>query len=62
VSDAFECHLEKKAREHLHEGTMTQNSWPYRVDGELGRIEFPTYRVCQQDATLYDAAREVFPP
>ncbi|MDY0094136.1 MAG: hypothetical protein RBT80_15690 [Candidatus Vecturithrix sp.] len=41
---------------------MTQNTWPYRVDGELGRFEFPTYRVCQQETTLYDTAREVFPP
>jgi hypothetical protein len=41
---------------------VTQNPWPYRVDGELGRIEFPTYRVCQQETTLYDTAREVFPP
>ncbi|GAK53828.1 hypothetical protein U14_05102 [Candidatus Moduliflexus flocculans] len=41
---------------------MTQNPWPYRVDGELGRIEFPTYRVCQQDITRYDTARAVFPP
>jgi hypothetical protein len=32
------------------------------VDGELGRFEFPTYRVCQQDTTQYDTAREVFPP
>ena len=41
---------------------MTQNPWPYRVDGELGRFEFPTYRVCQHDTTLYDTAREVFAP
>ena len=39
-----------------------QNTWPYRVDGELGRVEFPTYRVCQQDTTVYDTAREVFVP
>ncbi len=41
---------------------MTQNTWPYRVDGELGRFEFPTYRVCQEDRILYDTAREVFAP
>jgi hypothetical protein len=39
-----------------------RNRWPYRVDGELGRIEFPTYRVCQDDTTLYDTARELFVP
>lgn len=66
LRETFATHLsdvsKKKAREHLQEGTMTQNPWPYRVDGEVGRIEFPTYRVCQQDTTLYDTAREVFPP
>jgi hypothetical protein len=41
---------------------VRQNPWPYRVDGELGRFEFPTYRVCDQDTTLYDTAREVFVP
>jgi hypothetical protein len=46
----------------MQEGTLTQNTWPYRVDGELGRFEFSTYRVCQGDTTLYDTAREVFAP
>jgi hypothetical protein len=41
---------------------LVKNVWPYRVDGELGRVEFPTYRVCRQDITLYDTARELFPP
>ena len=41
---------------------MNQNTWPYRVDGELGRFEFPTYRVCQQDKILYGSARELFAP
>lgn len=62
LGDAFACGVGKKAREHGHAGTVTQNTWPYRVDGELGRFEFPTYRVCQQDTTQYDTAREVFPP
>ena len=39
-----------------------QNRWPYRVDGEVGRVEFPTYHVCQEDVILYDSAREVFEP
>ena len=39
-----------------------KNPWPYRVDGELGRVEFPTYRVCQDETVLYDTAREVFAP
>jgi len=39
-----------------------KNRWPYRVDGELGRFEFPTYRVCQDETTWDDTAREVFVP
>lgn len=39
-----------------------ENTWPYRVDGELGRFAFATYRVCQEDTILYDTAREVFAP
>ncbi len=39
-----------------------RNTWPYRVDGELGRVEFPTYQVCQDDIILYDTAREFFTP
>jgi len=39
-----------------------KNMWPYRVDGELGRVEFPTYRVCQGEMTRYDTARELFAP
>jgi hypothetical protein len=37
-----------------------KNTWPYRVDGEVGRLEFPTYRVIQGETTLYDSARELF--
>lgn len=39
-----------------------KNTWPYRVDGEIGRIEFPTYHVCQDEFSVYDTAREVFAP
>jgi len=35
--------------------------WPYRVDGEVGRIECSTYRVVQGDAVLYDTAQDLFP-
>jgi hypothetical protein len=41
---------------------VVRNTWPYRVDGELGRVEFPTYQVCQDDTILYDTPRELFPP
>lgn len=39
-----------------------KNTWPYRVDGEVGRIEFSTYRVVQGEMTRYDSARELFTP
>lgn len=52
----------KKASERHHEGELMENTWPYRVDGEIGRIEFPTYRVVQGKTLLYDTARELFPP
>ena len=39
-----------------------ENTWPYRVDGEVGRIEFPTYRVVQGETVQYDTAREFFAP
>lgn len=39
-----------------------KNTWPYRVDGEVGRVDFPTYQVCQAEATVYDTAREVCTP
>lgn len=39
-----------------------KNIWPYRVDGEVGRLEFPTYRVVQGETIRYDSARELFPP
>jgi hypothetical protein len=50
----------KKACEQ--EGTVVCNTRPYRIDGELGRIEFSTYQVCQDDTIQYDTARELFTP
>ena len=52
----------QKACEQFPGGTLMTNRWPYRVDGELGRIEFPTYRVCQEDRTVYNTARDLFIP
>jgi hypothetical protein len=39
---------------------LTIDPRPYRVDGEVGRIEFSTYRVQQDTRILYDS-RAVFP-
>jgi hypothetical protein len=36
------------------------NPCPYRVDGEVGRFEFTTYRVFQEKKLLYDS-KELFP-
>ena len=65
LREALATHLSevsKKACEQQGEGTLVKNTWPYRVDGEVGRFEFPTYRVCRNESILYDTAREGFPP
>ncbi len=66
LREALATHLSElskiQAREHQSEGTLVTNTWPYRVDGEVGRFEFPTYRVCQDGTTVYDTVREVFTP
>lgn len=41
-------------------GELTIDPRPYRVDGEVGRIEFSTYRVQQGHRIVYDS-RTVFP-
>ncbi len=41
-------------------GELTIDPRPYRVDGEVGRIEFSTYRVQQEKRIVYDS-RTVFP-
>jgi hypothetical protein len=33
----------------------------YRVDGEIGRFRFPTYRMEEEGAVLFDSGRELFP-
>jgi hypothetical protein len=46
----------------MKEGTVIKHWRPYWVDGELGRFEFATYHVHQGDKTVYNTARDVFPP
>ena len=61
-STHFSAVSKKNACEHqTGGGTLVKNTWPDRVDGELGRYEFPTYRVCQEHTLLYDTARALFP-
>ncbi len=62
LSNHLSAMSKKKACEYSPGGMLMKNTWPYRVDGELGRFEFPTYRVCQEDTTRYDTARDLFAP
>ena len=66
LREALATHLsemsKKKASEQQGAGTLVKNPWPYRVDGEVGRVEFPTYRVCQGETVLYNTAGELFVP
>ena len=59
-------HFGEMAKQHAQrrqpEGTLTANTRPYRVDGEVGRFECTTYRVCQEESVVYDSARELFAP
>ena len=40
---------------------MSENAYPYWVDGEVGRFEFTTHQVYEDDALLYDTAVDFFP-
>ena len=62
LRETLSTHLSEKAHERQSEGLIMENVWPYRVDGEVGRIEFPTYRVVQGETTRYDSARELLTP
>jgi len=52
LRDALSTHLSEVSKhnacDHQAGGTLVKNPWPYRVDGELGRYEFSTYRVCRR--------------
>lgn len=40
---------------------MKANLSLYRVDGEIGRFRFPTYRMEEEGEVLFDSGRELFP-
>jgi hypothetical protein len=40
---------------------VSANSTAYRVDGEIGRFRFPTYRLEQEGAVVFDSGCELFP-
>lgn len=40
---------------------MHEKAYPYWVDGEVGRFEFTTHQISEDDVLLYDTASEFFP-
>lgn len=40
---------------------MSANWTPYRVDGEIGRFSFPSYRLERAGEVVFDSGRELFP-
>jgi hypothetical protein len=43
-------------------GVVCEDPHPYRVDGEVGRFTFSTHSLQQETTSVYETAREVFPP
>ena len=43
-----------------HGGTMVLNTTLYRVDGELGRVAFPTYALRHDGAVIWNSAAKLF--
>jgi hypothetical protein len=40
---------------------VVTNPWKYGVDGEVGRFEFLTHQIVDEEQILYDTAYDVFP-
>jgi len=40
---------------------MREKAYPYWVDGEVGRFEFPTHQIVEDDVLQYDTASDFFP-
>ncbi len=43
-------------------GVIQANSSKYRVDGEIGRFDFTTYRMKGADGFIFDISPEMFHP
>ncbi len=41
-------------------GDLTVNATPYRVDGEIGRLTFPTHAVALGSSTVWNSATDLF--
>lgn len=52
----------EQARGQAIEGDVWEDLHQYRVDGEVGRFEFATHWIEQAGESVYNTAREVFPP
>ncbi len=50
----------KKASERSTGGEVILNSYPYRVDGGIGRFTFTAHSVFQGGQTTYNTARDLF--
>jgi len=65
-TQAYERYLASVAREAAeaaqaaYGGTVVENSTLYRVDGEIGRITFPTYAVQEDGQILWNSVPTVF--
>jgi hypothetical protein len=51
---------QKKACEISEGLDVVANSYPYKVDGEVGRFEFVTHSVVQQEQVLCNTASDIF--
>jgi len=65
-TQAYQRYLASVAREAAeaaqtaYGGTVVENATRYRVDGEIGRITFPTYAVHQDEQILWNSVPKVF--
>ncbi len=65
-TQAYQRYLASVAREAAetaqaaYGGTVVENATLYRVDGEIGRITFPTYAVHQEEQVVWNSVPKVF--
>ncbi len=65
-TQAYQRYLASVAREAAetaqaaYSGTVVENATLYRVDGEIGRITFPTYAVHQEEQIVWNSVPKVF--
>ena len=52
--------IKKKTQEKEIYGQITENTKPYRVDGEIGRFEFTTHRIVNKADVLFNTGNDLF--